>query len=437
MTKNLNNISEDEWIRLYYDWYGVFARDKQKPPIGDWFIWFLLSGRGFGKTRTGAEWIRYRVENESARHIALVAPTAADGRDVMVEGESGILAISPHWNYPNYEPSKRRLTWPNGAIAILYSAEEPARLNGPQHDTAWSDELGIWKYGRETWDMLQFGLRLGNPKQIVTTTPKVRNLSLIKEIRDAKKTIFITGTTFENKKNLSEEFFAHTVERYKGTRLGRQELNAELLEEVPGALWTRKLIENSRISKEQMPKLKRIVVGVDPQGKKEERKDLELEDNPKQTGIIVAGLGIDNQGYMLEDYTINGTPKLWGNEVIKAYDIWEANRVVGEVNYGGQMVEYVIKSIDPTISYKDVRASRGKYIRAEPISSFSEQSKIHHVGVFPELEDEMCSYTPESTFSPNRLDAYVWAFTELMIHPVSQWSKTVTSTERESTPIPF
>lgn len=429
----LDALSDDEKIRLSYDWYNIFARDKQKPPIGDWAIWFILAGRGFGKTRTGAEWVRSRVESGEAKRIAFVAPTAADARDVMVEGDSGILNVSPHWNKPLYEPSKRRLTWPNGVTATLYSAEEPARLNGPQHDTAWCDEIGVWKYGRETWDMLQFGVRLGEPRQIVTSTPKVQNISLLKEILKQKGTVSVTGSTYENRDNLSEIFFETVIARYEGTRLGRQELNAELLEDVPGALWTRTLIDDLRRGvpgKEDIPEMRRIVIGVDPQGKKDD-KERTMEEGPRRTGIVAAGLGVDGHGYVLEDATINGLPIEWGNRSIATYETWKGNRVVAEDNYGGEMVKYVIHSIDDTVPYKPVHASRGKTLRAEPISALYEQGKVHHVGFFSDLEDEMCSYTYESKFSPNRLDALVWALTELMIGGTGDWARTFQTKMRE------
>lgn len=410
--KPLESLTDTEVRILVHDWYGVFARDKQQIPVEDYSIWFILAGRGWGKNRTAAEWIRHRVETGKAKRIALVAPTAADCRDVIVEGESGILAVSPSWNKPVYESSKRRLTWPNGAIATLYSAEEPDRLNGPQHDTAWSDEIGIWSYCRETWDMLQFGLRLGDSKQIVTTTPKVNNLSMIKEIMQKKGTVVTKGTTYENKKNISKAFFETIIKRYEGLRIGRQELNAELLEDIPGALWKRELIDELRKLKTEIKELRRIVIGVDPQGKKDTR-DKTIEEGQKRTGIVVCSGDDNGHGYVLEDATINGTPREWGMKAIEMYDKWKADKIVAEVNYGGDMVESVIRGIDPNVSLKLVRASRGKYIRAEPIASLYEQKRIHHVGIFPELEDEMCGFTPESTFSPNRLDAMVWGFTEL------------------------
>lgn len=398
------NLSDAEIAGLYYDFYTVFAREKQHPPSGDWLTWFILAGRGWGKTRTGAEWVRHRVETGQSKRIALVGPTAADARDVMVEGESGLLNISPPWNTPEYEPSKRRITWKNGAMATLYSAEEPDRLNGPQHDTAWSDELGVWKYGRETWDMLQFGLRLGEPQQIITTTPKVINLNLIKSILKQKSTVATRGSTYENQKNLSQAFMETILDRYEGTRLGRQELSAELLEDVPGALWSRELLEQQRTN-EQPNFLKRIVVAVDPA--------VSNTDESDETGIVVCAVRGDI-GYVLDDFTLRSTPKGWANAAISAYEQYEADLIVGEVNNGGDLVEHTIHSVDPDVPFKQVRASRGKRVRAEPVSSKYEQGKIWHLGTFPQLEDQMCSWTPDMTESPDRLDAMVWGFTELL-----------------------
>jgi len=418
--KNVNDLTDDEAVRLMYDWYGLFARKAQQIPEGDWFIWFILAGRGWGKTRSGAEWIRYNVENNLASRIALVAPTAPDARDIMIEGESGLLAISSPWCMPKYESSKRRLTWPNGAIATAYSSEIPDRLNGPQHDLAWSDEIGVWKYGRETWDMLQFGLRLGdNPKQIITSTPKVKNITLIKEILAEKLTVLSTGTTYENRPNLAKPFFDTVVKKYEGTRLGSQELHAKILDDVPGALWKRKLLEETRVppGSDKIPRMKRIVVALDP-----EASDTETSSH---SGIIVAGLGEDNQGYCLSDLTKRGSPKEWGLAAISGYHTYDADRMIGEVNNGGDMVEYVIKSLDTSIPFKQIRASRGKYTRAEPVAALHEQKRIHLVGNFPDLEDQLCSWTPDSDVKNDRLDAFVWAFTELMLQGSGDWSKAV------------
>ena len=346
----------------------------------------MLAGRGFGKTRTGAEWVREQVERGGAQRVALVAATAADARDVMVEGESGILAISPPWFRPQYEPSKRRLTWPNGAIATTYSADEPKRLRGPQHDAAWADELCAWRYP-ETWDMLMFGLRLGqDPRVVVTTTPKT--IPLLKKLMAARTTITTRGSTYDNAANLAAAFMADIVAAYEGTRLGRQELNAELLEDNPDALWKREaMLDAHRVS--GLPPLKRIVVGVDPSasGKGDE------------CGIVVAGLGADGHGYVIDDRSRQGSPSEWALAAVTAYNVHQANALVAEVNQGGEMVETVLRTVDKErrITYKAVHASRGKYTRAEPIASLYEQGRVHHVGSFANLEDQMCQWTRATT----------------------------------------
>jgi len=399
--KILSDISDDELPKLEYDWK-FWARPNQLAPKGDWQYWLLLAGRGYGKTKTGAEWIRERVESTNARRIALVAPTAADARDTMVEGESGILSVCPPWNRPVYEPSKRRLTWPNGAIALLFSAEEPDRLRGPQHDTAWCDEIAAWKYPDRTWDMLQFGLRLGDdPRAAITTTP--RPIPLVKALLNDPNTHVTRGSTYENLSNLAPAFIEVIISRYEGTRLGRQELNAEILDDNPDALWTRQMIEDARVSK--VPNLLRIVVGVDPA--------VTSNEASADTGIVVAAVDEHGEYYVLGDYTIHATPKKWAQEIIAAYYKHSADRVIGEVNNGGELVEYTLRTIDPNVSYRSVRASRGKQTRAEPISALYEQGKVHHVGSFPALEDQMCDWVPGEGSSPDRVDALVWALSEL------------------------
>ncbi|WP_319506027.1 terminase large subunit domain-containing protein [uncultured Methanolobus sp.] len=399
--KILSDLSDDEVQQLEYDWK-FWARPNQLAPEGDWQYWLLLAGRGYGKTKTGAEWIRERVESDKAHRIALVAPTAADARDTMVEGESGILSVCPPWNRPVYEPSKRRLTWPNGAIALLFSAEEPDRLRGPQHDTAWCDEIAAWKYPDRTWDMLQFGLRLGDdPRAAITTTP--RPIPLVKNILNDASTHVTRGSTYENLSNLAPAFIDVIISRYEGTRLGRQELNAEILDDNPDALWTRQMIEDARESK--VPNLLRIVVGVDPA--------VTSNETSADTGIVVAAVDERGEYYVLGDYTIHATPKKWAQEIIAAYYKHSADRVVGEVNNGGELVEYTLRTIDPNVSYRSVRASRGKQTRAEPISALYEQGKVHHVGSFPALEDQMCDWIPGEGSSPDRVDALVWALSEL------------------------
>jgi phage terminase large subunit-like protein len=398
-------LSDEESLALLYEWR-FWARAEQLPPDSDWLCWLLLAGRGFGKTRTGAEWVRDQVESGRCKRIALVGPTAGDVRDVMVEGESGLLAISPPWDRPTYEPSKRRITWESGAIATTYSADEPERLRGPQHDGAWCDELGSWRYP-EAWDMLQFGLRLGDqPRVVVTTTPKP--VKLIRELLADPTTAPTRGTTYDNRANLAAPFFAKIVKKYEGTRLGRQELRAEILEDMPGALWTRALIESLRVR--TAPELVRIVVAIDPATTSGENSD--------ESGIIVAGIDRDQVGYVLDDLSIQGTPDEVCRRAVKAYRDYHADRIVAETNNGGDWIESLLKTADPNIAYRKVTASRGKATRAEPISSLYEQHRFHHVGAFPTLEDQMCAFTPgfdrkAAGYSPDRMDALVWAGTDL------------------------
>lgn len=335
--------------------------------------------------------------------MALVGATAADVRDVMIEGESGLLAISSNANRPTYEPSKRRVTWPNGAIATAFSADEPRRLRGPQHDLFWADELAAWRY-TETWDMLEMGLRLGaNPQGVVTTTP--RPIQIIRDLLKDSGTVTTRGSTYDNKANLPKKFLNRILKRYEGTRLGRQELHAEILDDVVGALWTLALIEEHRVT--TAPELTRIVVAIDPAVSKGEESN--------ETGIIVAGIGGNEHAYVLEDLTVRGSPNEWAQAAVTAYRRHKADRIVAEVNQGGDMVESIIRSIDKNIPYESVRATRGKAIRAEPVSALYERGRVHHVGVFAQLEDQMTNWTPVSgEASPDRLDALVWALTSLM-----------------------
>jgi predicted phage terminase large subunit-like protein len=386
------------------------ARPSQLPPPGDWWTgWLLMAGRGFGKNFTGAGWVNEAVETQQAGRIALVAPTAADARDVMVEGESGILRLSPAWNVPEYEPSKRRLTWKNGAVATLFSAEEADRLRGPQFDLAWADELAAWLDPQSTWDMLQFGLRLGrHPRWLVTTTP--RPIKLLKAIlaREGQDVVVTRGNTFENEANLAPSFIRALRDRYENTRLGRQEINAELLADTPGALWQLDWLDRDRVT--TAPELRRIVVAIDPAASNSDGSD--------ETGIVVGGVAEDKSVYVLEDLSGRYAPHEWARKAIDAYRRWQADRVLAEVNNGGQMVEEVIRAVDRAVSFKSVHASRGKVVRAEPIAALYEQRKVHHVGTFATLEDQMCAFTSDfdrnrAGYSPDRVDALVWALTEL------------------------
>ena len=378
----VQELRASDIILLDGDWYFEQARDSQLPPLGDWRTWLLLAGRGFGKTRSGAEFVRWQVQTGGARRVALVAPTAVDARNVMVEGESGILAVCSETSPPQYEPSKHRLTWPNGAIATTFSADEPNRLRGPQHDFAWCDELAAWRYPA-AWDMLMFGLRLGNdPRVVVTTTP--RPIGLIRELLADPKVVTTRGRTIENQANLAPAFLHQIVTRYQGTRLGRQELDAELLEDVPGALWQRGTIEAARIA--GSPELTRIVVAIDPAGTSGEQAD--------ETGIIVAGRDAAGHGYVLADASGHYAPAEWARTAITAYAAQRADRIVGEVNNGGDMVEATLRMIDPAVPFRAVRASRGKAARAEPVAALYEQGRLHHLGAFPRLEDCLLYTSP-------------------------------------------
>jgi phage terminase large subunit-like protein len=394
----------------------AIARPNQLPPPGDWQVWLLLAGRGFGKTRTLAEWVCQQAGSGQAGRIALVAATAADARDVLVEGQSGILAVSPPWFRPVYEPSKRRLTWPNGAMATTFSAEEPERLRGPQHGAAVCDELGAWSRP-ETWDMLQFGLRLGRyPRCLVATTP--RPTKLIRELlaREGRDVTVTRGSTYENRVNLAPGFFDQIIRKYEGTRLGRQELNAELLDDVPGALWSGARLEELRWPVyKSVPDLVRIVIAIDPATTSGEDAD--------ETGIIVAGKDARGHGYVLGDTSGRYPPTDWARLAISLYRQHKADRVVPEVNNGGDMVEATLRMVDPNVAYTAVRATRGKVVRAEPVAALYEQGRIHHIGAFPTLEDQMCGFTPDldrktAGFSPDRVDALVWALTDLLVEPM-------------------
>lgn len=393
----INSLSEREALDVLFDW-SFWARLNQLPPSGDWLVWLLMAGRGFGKTRSGAEFIRAEVEAGRARYISLVAKTPADARDVMVEGESGLLAVSPPWCKPIYEPSKRRLTWPNGAVATIFSSAEPDQLRGPQSDLAWGDEIRTWYSPTETWDNLMFGLRLGeHPRVVATTTPSP--IALIRNLLASPTTVVTKGSTFENKANLAPSFFSQIIAKYENTRLGRQEINAELLDDVPGALWKR-----ADIKYKAAPDLTRIVVAIDPAATSNEGSD--------ETGIVGAGKGTDGFYYILADRSARVSPDAWARRAWQAYDDLKADRVIYEANQGGDMVALTLKTVRHG-PVKAVHASRGKQARAEPISALYEQGKVFHVKPFGELEDQLCTWTPDTGESPDRLDALVWAMTEL------------------------
>ena len=387
------------------------GRAEQMPPPGDWRTWVLLGGRGAGKTRAGAEWVQRLVETappeRAGLRVALVAETLGDAREIMVDGPSGICRIARSMR-PVFEVSRRRLVWPNGALAHVFSSEDPDSLRGPQFDFAWCDELAKWTHAEETWDMLQFGLRLGTrPRQLVTTTP--RPLPLLKAILSAGETVATRMRTGDNVENLAPGFLAAMQARYGDTRLGRQELCGELIEDREDALWRRADLE--RIVLRRPGPVGRIVVAVDPPTAAAARNSC--------CGIVVAGLDASGRGVVLADGSLEGaSPAAWGAAVVDLYRRFDADRVVAEVNQGGDMVGAILRSIDPAVPLAMVRATRGKWVRAEPVAALYEQGRVVHAGVFPDLEDQMCDFGPNglsSGRSPDRLDALVWALTALMI----------------------
>ena len=408
-------VSKRLSIRLNYFW-PLYARDSQLPPPGDWDTWLILAGRGFGKTRTGAEWVRAQVETRHATRIALVARTLPEAQSIMIEGESGILNISPHWNQPTYEPSKRKLTWPSGAHALVFSSHEPDQLRGPQFDAAWCDELASWEYAQETWDNLSFALRLGRrPRAVVTTTPKP--IELIRSLPNSPGVHVTRGSTFDNKDNLAPSFFNGIIERYDGTRLGQQEIHAELMDEDEDALWKREWIEKARLG--SYPPISRIVVSIDPA--------MTARPTSSETGIIVVGADMRrDQAYVLADESGRLTPNNMALRVAHLFDKFNATQIVVEANAGGEMVASTIKNaIERTLPIKTIQARRGKYIRAEPVAALYEQGRVHHVGRFPDLEDQMCTWTPDigPSHSPDRADALVHAVTDLILNrnPLTFW----------------
>lgn len=403
----LGDLSAEHLQALNYDWVGTWARDAQLLPSGEWFVWLILAGRGFGKTRTGAEAVRHLVETGQAKRIALVAPTSADARDTMVEGESGILAVCPPWLVTKYEPSKRRITWPQlGARATLFSAEEPERLRGPQHDLLWGDEPASW-VSKDAWDNAVMGLRLGmQPRAIITGTPKP--VPLVLELMADASTHVTRGSTYDNAGNLAPQFIAQVKRIYEGTRLGRQEIHAEVLTDMPGALFSQALIDENRAL--EAPELERVVVSIDPAPTSDSGSD--------ETGIVAVGRTGDRHGYLLRDWSLRGTPDEWARQAIKAFHTHRADMIIAEVNCGGEMVEAVLRSIEPDLPFKAVRAMKGKSKRAEPVAALYEQKRIHHVGPAADLERlerQMRVFTGVNGRRDDRTDALCWAIHELLV----------------------
>lgn len=420
----LAGLSENALLALPWV-FEFWALPHQLPPEGDWKSWVIMGGRGAGKTRAGSEWVRAQVEGAGprdpgqSRRVALVAETYDQGREVMVMGDSGILACSPPDRRPVWEATRRRLVWPNGATATIYSAQEPEALRGPQFDAAWADELAKWKKGAEAWDMLQFALRLGaNPQQVVTTTP--RNVGVLKAILRNPSTVITHAPTEANRAYLAESFLAEVQARYAGTRLGRQELEGVLLEDVEGALWTTAMLEGCRAA--NLPRLDRVVVAVDPAVTSGAGSD--------ECGIVVVGAVTRGEpgewrAYVLEDATVSGaSPAEWARAAIAAADRHGADRIVAEVNQGGDLVGQVLRQVDPLAPYRPVRAARGKALRAEPVAALYEQGRVKHLQTadLGALEDQMCRMAVQGyqgRGSPDRLDALVWALTALMIEPAA------------------
>lgn len=409
-----------EELQFMLTLWALIARPEQIAPDGDWNVWLILAGRGFGKTRSGGEWVKEQVETGRCRRIALVGATAADVRDVMIEGPSGILSLYAHLpasERPEYEPSKRRITWPNGAVAIAYSAEEPNRLRGPQHDGFWADELAAWDDPQGAWDQLQFGLRLGaHPRGVVTTTP--RPIPLIKALVKDPTVVVTKGSTYDNAANLAPTFLAAIKRAYEGTRLGRQELHAEVLDDNPNALWQQARIDALRVSDAPWDFMQRIAVAIDPAVTSNADSD--------DTGIVAGGRapcrmkpGCNGEvhAFVFDDVSGIYTPAEWAAQAVKLYTEREADRVIGEVNNGGDLVEANLRANgSKNISFHAVRASRGKEVRAEPVSALYEQGKVHHVGTFAKLEDEQTQWDPLAGMrSPSRLDALVWLLSDLML----------------------
>jgi phage terminase large subunit-like protein len=408
----LASLTAAELEALSHDWT-IFARADQVPPSGNWTTWLLMGGRGAGKTRAGAEWVRGAALGQPpfaqtpVERIALVGETFQDAREVMVEGVSGLLAIHPKGERPLWEPSRQRLTWPNGAVAQVFSADDPDSLRGPQFAAAWLDEIGKWRHAEAAFDMLQFGLRLGTrPRQTVTTTP--RPTALIRRLIGDARTVVSRAPTRANALNLAPDFLARIARDYAGSRLGRQELDGDLIEERADALWSRALLDTGRVK--QAPDLQRIVVAVDPPASQGPRADA--------CGIVVAGLASTGDVYVIADATLQGAPpQAWATRVAGIYREYEADAVVVEINQGGNLVETVLRQVDPALPVMPVRATRAKYLRAEPIAIHYAQGRVRHVGIFGALEDEMCDFGPEglsSGRSPDRLDALVWAVTALV-----------------------
>ncbi|MXU66310.1 ATP-binding protein [Rhodobacteraceae bacterium KN286] len=424
MERFLDGLSPNALLSLPWLFEHWALEGHQVAPEGPWDRWLILGGRGAGKTRAGAEWVRTQVEGGTAeapgrsRRVALVGETLDQARDIMVHGPSGILAVTPPDRRPDWQATQRRLVWPNGTEARIYSASDPETLRGPQFDAAWCDELAKWKRGADCWDMLQFALRLGDrPQVVVTTTP--RRGPLLRDLLGQEGTVVTSAPTAANRANLAPGFVERVAAQYAGTWQGRQELEGELLPEWEGALWEPGLIDATRST--EVPPLDRIVVAVDPAVSCGKAADL--------CGMVVCGAVTDGpvqdwRAYLLEDASVGGlSPQGWASRAVGLFHKWKADRIVAEVNQGGDLVAAVIGQVDPLVPVRAVRAQRGKVLRAEPVAALYEQGRVVHAGRFDALEDELCALTPQGyqgSGSPDRADALVWALTDLMIDPAAR-----------------
>lgn len=400
-------ISTREELRSCRSEWAFWAHEAQIPPDDDWRVWLFMGGRGAGKTRAGAEWVREQVFRHGKKRIALVGPTLNDVREVMIEGPSGLRNVGPWIDRPKYSVSRRRLTWPNGAEAFAFSSEDPDSLRGPQFDAAWCDEIGAWSHDIATWDMLMFGLRLGDdPRVAATTTPKPT--PLIRQLVNAHSSVVTRASTFQNARYLAPGFIDAVTEQYGGTQLGRQELGGELIDDPQGALWIRSQIEEGRIQVE-LSRLSRTVVAIDPPASKGAMADT--------CGIIVAGILEDGRGVVLADGSVQGLrPMDWGARASGLANEWGAAEIIAEANQGGEMVREVIQLAGAKVAIRLVHARFGKAARAGPVAALYAQGRIVHAGTFPELEDQMCTFGSQSASgSPDRVDAMVWAFSELLL----------------------
>lgn len=407
----IESLEQHDKAHITHLW-ALYARLDQWPPEGDWLIWLLLGGRGSGKTRAGAEWVRQKV-NQGAGRIALIAPTINDAREVMIEGESGLRHIGYPAERPQFISSRRRLEWPNGAIGQIFSSEDPDSLRGPQFEYAWADEFCAWTYPADTLANLRLGLRLGTqPQLVVTTTP--RPLPALKKLMTAQGLVTSQMKTQDNREFLAPGFIAAMEESYGGTRLGRQELAGEFIEDLPGALWSRSIIESCRIK--QRPVCERIIIALDPPVTGHKTSDA--------CGIIVAGRvgqGRQARAFILEDASIQGvSPESWAALAVALYESWDADYILAETNQGGDLVKTVLHMINPSVPVHTVFARRGKRLRAEPVAALYGQGRVHHVGSgFSELEDELCLMGTQSLIkSPDRADAMVWAVTDLLLRQI-------------------